>query len=48
MIAKSDSYDAPVPVFVDFGLAKPLVATVDQVIGGTPGYIPPETWDHGV
>mmetsp|Transcript_68489 Transcript_68489/g.210016 ORF Transcript_68489/g.210016 Transcript_68489/m.210016 type:complete len:337 (-) Transcript_68489:91-1101(-) len=46
MIADGDSYAAPRPVLIDFGLSSPF-SKKDGGISGTPGYIPPETWESG-
>mmetsp|Transcript_731 Transcript_731/g.1771 ORF Transcript_731/g.1771 Transcript_731/m.1771 type:complete len:642 (-) Transcript_731:144-2069(-) len=56
MIANNDSFKAPVPVLIDFGLSTPfgrLEEDRDATGGvgspaGTPGYIPPETWETEV
>jgi len=47
MIASGDSYSAPHVVLIDFGLSTNFSNTGDGV-SGTPGYIPPETWQTGV
>lgn len=43
MIADGDDYSAPNAVLIDFGLASPFANTAAG-ISGTPGYIPPETF----
>lgn len=43
MIAARDSYRAPRAVLIDFGLAQPFSAVMGSICG-TPGYIPPETY----
>lgn len=43
MIANADSYRAPRAVLIDFGLAQPFSAVMGGICG-TPGYIPPETY----
>ncbi|CAE7567901.1 xpr1 [Symbiodinium natans] len=47
MISKSDSFQAPLVVLIDFGLASAFTSH-RQGVCGTPGYIPPETWRHGI
>lgn len=47
MIATGDSYVAPRPVLIDFGLSTGFSNKVGG-ISGTPGYIPPETWETGI
>jgi len=46
MIASGDDYQAPRPVLIDFGLSEPFSKKKGGV-SGTPGYIPPETWETG-
>lgn len=46
MIAEDDSFKAPKVVLIDFGLAMSF-SSVNTGIGGTPGYIPPETFFQG-
>lgn len=46
MIASGDSYESPRPVLIDFGLSVPF-SNAKGGISGTPGYIPPETWELG-
>mmetsp|Transcript_20106 Transcript_20106/g.43809 ORF Transcript_20106/g.43809 Transcript_20106/m.43809 type:complete len:663 (-) Transcript_20106:526-2514(-) len=53
MVAKNDSFLAPVPVLIDFGLSAPFgrieeANDISSGVGspsGTPGYVPPETWE---
>jgi len=47
MIAKDDSFKAPVPILIDFGLARGF-ATTNNGTCGTPGYMPPEVWTDSV
>lgn len=47
MLSKSESYEAPQVVLIDFGLASAFTSN-RQGVCGTPGYIPPETWRHGI
>lgn len=47
MIARGDNYTNPRPVLIDFGLSAPFSDVVAGV-SGTPGYIPPETWETGL
>lgn len=47
MIAGGDSYARPKPVLIDFGLSAAFTANREGVCG-TPGYIPPETWQCGM
>ncbi|CAK0871322.1 unnamed protein product [Prorocentrum cordatum] len=44
MVASSDSYARPRPVFIDFGLC--LRLSNNRGAGGTPGYMPPETYEE--
>lgn len=44
MVASSGSYSRPRPVFIDFGLCLRLAD--NRGAGGTPGYIPPETYEE--
>jgi len=44
MVAAGDSYQAPDIVLIDFGLAEAFTST-SAGASGTPGYIPPETWE---
>mmetsp|Transcript_178621 Transcript_178621/g.572587 ORF Transcript_178621/g.572587 Transcript_178621/m.572587 type:complete len:1077 (-) Transcript_178621:21-3251(-) len=46
MIASGDSYASPTPVLIDFGLSASFMAG-GRGVCGTPGYIPPETWQTG-
>eukprot|EP00440_Ansanella_granifera_P034346 gb/GFBE01037262.1/.p1 GENE.gb/GFBE01037262.1/~~gb/GFBE01037262.1/.p1 ORF type:complete len:646 (+),score=146.02 gb/GFBE01037262.1/:1-1938(+) len=43
MTRKDDDFSSPQVVFIDFGLAQGFVGKTEG-ISGTPGYIPPETW----
>lgn len=47
MVFASDSYRNPRPVFVDFGLSRAFNFEKNDRLCGTPGYIPPETWQSG-
>ncbi|CAE8599769.1 unnamed protein product [Polarella glacialis] len=44
MLAEGDSYESPRVVLIDFGLCESFSATTNGA-SGTPGYIPPETWE---
>eukprot|EP00929_Paragymnodinium_shiwhaense_P061869 TRINITY_DN30907_c0_g1_i1.p1 TRINITY_DN30907_c0_g1~~TRINITY_DN30907_c0_g1_i1.p1 ORF type:complete len:940 (+),score=214.68 TRINITY_DN30907_c0_g1_i1:158-2977(+) len=46
MIRRNDDYRRPEVVLIDFGLASAF-AEKSAGGGGTPGYIPPETWQCG-
>lgn len=57
MVAKNDCYRAPRPVLIDFGLSTKFSAVElprsedEEGVGspsGTPGYVPPETWETEV
>eukprot|EP00927_Polykrikos_kofoidii_P063549 TRINITY_DN5838_c0_g1_i1.p1 TRINITY_DN5838_c0_g1~~TRINITY_DN5838_c0_g1_i1.p1 ORF type:complete len:607 (+),score=91.00 TRINITY_DN5838_c0_g1_i1:212-1822(+) len=44
MMLKSKDYHRPEVVLIDFGVSKAMAKNSDGLCG-TPGYIPPETWD---
>lgn len=46
MITGKTDWHRPQIVVIDFGLANEFSATSHP--GGTPGYMPPEVWDHGL
>jgi len=46
MITGKADWHAPQIVVIDFGLAHEF--TTRSYPGGTPGYMPPEVWDHGL
>jgi len=46
MITGRADWHAPQIVVIDFGLAHEF--TTRSYPGGTPGYMPPEVWDHGL
>jgi len=47
MIAKNDNYVNPQVVLIDYGLSSAFTAG-RQGVCGTPGYIPPETWQTDI
>jgi len=47
MIKDDDSFKSPHIVYIDFGLAQGF-AKKNTGVSGTPGYIPPETWQQQV
>eukprot|EP00403_Amphidinium_massartii_P027630 CAMPEP_0178402864 /NCGR_PEP_ID=MMETSP0689_2-20121128/17070_1 /TAXON_ID=160604 /ORGANISM="Amphidinium massartii, Strain CS-259" /LENGTH=639 /DNA_ID=CAMNT_0020023795 /DNA_START=65 /DNA_END=1980 /DNA_ORIENTATION=- len=47
MVAFNDSFKAPRIVLVDFGLSSSFMDE-GHGVKGTPGYIPPETWQSGI
>lgn len=47
MVACDDSYRAPRIVLIDFGLAT-MFSTLELNFSGTPGYMPPETYQAGL
>merc|ERR1712070_473915 len=42
---KTDDLRNPEVVFIDFGVSRAMAAKDLGLCGGTPGYMPPETWD---
>mmetsp|Transcript_69646 Transcript_69646/g.193845 ORF Transcript_69646/g.193845 Transcript_69646/m.193845 type:complete len:230 (+) Transcript_69646:2-691(+) len=46
LMLKTPSFEQPEVVVIDFGVARAMTAS-DATICGTPGYIPPETWERG-
>uniref|UniRef100_A0A7S1AHD8 Uncharacterized protein n=1 Tax=Noctiluca scintillans TaxID=2966 RepID=A0A7S1AHD8_NOCSC len=46
MVAGKTNWDAPQVIVIDFGLANHFSSR--SRVGGTPGYIPLEVWDHGL
>ncbi|CAE8679629.1 unnamed protein product, partial [Polarella glacialis] len=46
MVASSEDWERPQVIVIDFGLANKFSAK--SGVGGTPGYMPPEVWDHGL
>jgi serine/threonine protein kinase len=46
LMLRTDKYDYPEVVIIDFGFVQSSVMDL-AVICGTPGYIPPETWNSG-
>eukprot|EP00401_Gymnodinium_catenatum_P053282 CAMPEP_0117542274 /NCGR_PEP_ID=MMETSP0784-20121206/44460_1 /TAXON_ID=39447 /ORGANISM="" /LENGTH=402 /DNA_ID=CAMNT_0005339015 /DNA_START=9 /DNA_END=1214 /DNA_ORIENTATION=+ len=46
IMVKNTDYEHPAIVIIDLGLASATLQA--NKICGTPGYMPPETWDHGV
>ncbi|CAE7472186.1 CPK3 [Symbiodinium natans] len=47
MIKDAGDYRSPRMVYIDFGLSQAFAKKL-QNISGTPGYIPPETWNESV
>jgi len=45
LMLSTDNYEDPQVVLIDFGVARSADEEEQQVIYGTPGYIPPEVWD---
>ena len=43
---KTENYHNPQVVVIDLGLSRAATSDIEGV-GGTPGYIPPETWHTG-
>merc|ERR1719414_1800257 len=46
LMIKAADFREPHIVLIDFGIARAMADNVSQTCG-TPGYIPPETWDTG-
>ncbi|CAK0840297.1 unnamed protein product [Prorocentrum cordatum] len=46
MVAGREAWHAPQVIVIDFGLANKFSAK--SGVGGTPGYMPPEVWNHGL
>jgi serine/threonine protein kinase len=44
MMLKTKTFQRPEVVLIDFGVSKAMAKNLDGICG-TPGYIPPETWD---
>jgi len=43
---RTQDYEQPEAVFIDYGVSREFSCSVGRV-SGTPGYIPPETWQTG-
>mmetsp|Transcript_67746 Transcript_67746/g.189066 ORF Transcript_67746/g.189066 Transcript_67746/m.189066 type:complete len:213 (-) Transcript_67746:75-713(-) len=48
IMVKTPNFHEPEIVLIDFGLTRAMAADEVGKITGTPGYIPPETWEGGV
>lgn len=46
MVADASNWQQPQVIVIDFGLANKFCSK--STGGGTPGYMPPEVWDHGL
>merc|ERR1711970_656344 len=42
---KTANYQQPQVVVIDLGVAKAMAASDEGIPHGTPGYVPPETWE---
>lgn len=47
MMVKLPNYSAPQIVIIDFGISKAMASSDGPCLKGTPGYLPPETYDSG-
>jgi len=47
LMLKTSNYQSPVVVIVDFGVAQSAADVPSFKVSGTPGYIPPESWEDG-
>lgn len=47
IMLRTASLSSPDVVLIDFGLSRAMAADEPGMISGTPGYIPPETWESG-
>merc|ERR1712007_90133 len=47
MVKDAESFQDPCPVIIDLGMARCWMDDEESGVCGTPGYIPPETYEGG-